>query len=60
MAEQDTTKCVLPNMPALPSDAASISNDMSRYLEYHLAVFLGCDRFYLYEVADRTRSATAS
>ena len=55
MAEQDTTEaCVLPNMPALPSDAQSISKDMSRYLEYHLGRFLGCDRFYLYEALTYT------
>ena len=55
MAEQDTTEaCVLPNMRALPTDAASISNDMSRYLEYHLGRFLGCDRFYLYEALTYT------
>ena len=42
VAEQDTTEaCVLPNMRALPTDAASISNDMSRYLGYHLGRFLG-------------------
>ncbi len=50
MAEQDTTEtCVLPNMPALPSDAETLSRDMRHYLEYHLGRFLGCDRFYLYE-----------
>ncbi len=55
MAEQDTTEaCVLPNMPALPSDAQSISKDLSRYLEYHLGRFLGCDRFYLYEALTYT------
>ena len=55
MAEQDTTEaCILPNMPALPSDAQSISKDMSRYLEYHLGRFLGCDRFYLYEALTYT------
>jgi len=55
VAEQDTTEaCVLPNMPALPSDAQSISKDMSRYLEYHLGRFLGCDRFYLYEALTYT------
>lgn len=55
MAEQDTTEaCVLPNMPALPSDAQSIGKDMSRYLEYHLGRFLGCDRFYLYEALTYT------
>ncbi|MCP5437509.1 MAG: glycogen/starch/alpha-glucan phosphorylase [Chromatiaceae bacterium] len=41
-------------MRALPTDAASISNDMSRYLEYHLGRFLGCDRFYLYEALTYT------
>ncbi|HOP15433.1 MAG: glycogen/starch/alpha-glucan phosphorylase [Chromatiaceae bacterium] len=41
-------------MPALPSDAQSISKDMSRYLEYHLGRFLGCDRFYLYEALTYT------
>jgi len=55
VAEQDTTEaCILPNMPALPSDAQSISKDMSRYLEYHLGRFLGCDRFYLYEALTYT------
>ncbi|HPQ25968.1 MAG TPA: glycogen/starch/alpha-glucan phosphorylase [Gammaproteobacteria bacterium] len=41
-------------MPALPSDAQSISKDLSRYLEYHLGRFLGCDRFYLYEALTYT------
>jgi len=50
VAEQDNSEaCVLPNMPALPSDASHISEDMRRYLEYHLGRFLGCERFYLYE-----------
>jgi starch phosphorylase len=50
MAEQETTDtCILPNMPALPTDAETLSRDMRHYLEYHLGRFLGCDRFYLYE-----------
>ena len=50
MAEQETTDtCVLPNMPALPTDAETLSRDIRHYLEYHLGRFLGCDRFYLYE-----------
>ncbi len=50
MAEQDTTEaCVLPNMPALPATPQDLSQDIRRYLEYHLGRFLGCDRFYLYE-----------
>ncbi len=50
MAEQDTTDaCILPNMPALPSGSNDLSEDVRRYLEYHLGRFLGCDRFYLYE-----------
>ena len=50
MGEQETKEtCVLPNMPALSSDAQEVSQDIRRYLEYHLGRFLGCDRFYLYE-----------
>ena len=50
MAEHDTTDtCLLPNMPALPTDAETLSKDLRRYLEYHLGRFLGCDCFYLYE-----------
>jgi len=50
VAEQDTTEtCILPNMPALPTEPEELSQDIRRYLEYHLGRFLGCDRFYLYE-----------
>mgnify|MGYP001827793628 FL=1 len=50
MGEQETKDtCILPNMPALPGDAQEISQDMRRYLEYHLGRFMGCDQFYLYE-----------
>lgn len=50
MAEQDTNeKCILPNMPTLPSGSSDLNEDIRRYLEYHLGRFLGCDRFYLYE-----------
>ena len=50
MGEQETKEtCILPNMPALPSDAQQLSGDIRHYLEYHLGRFLGCDRFYLYE-----------
>jgi starch phosphorylase len=50
VAEHDTTEtCLLPNMPALPTDAETLSKDLRRYLEYHLGRFLGCDCFYLYE-----------
>jgi starch phosphorylase len=50
VGEQETKEtCILPNMPALPGDARELSQDMHRYLEYHLGRFLGCDQFYLYE-----------
>ena len=50
MAEQETKQsCILPNMPTLPGDAQQISQDVHRYLEYHLGRFPGCDQYYLYE-----------
>ncbi len=50
MAEQDNQQaCALPNMPALPTDADTLSHDVRHYLEYHLGRFMGCNRFYLYE-----------
>jgi starch phosphorylase len=50
VAEQDMTRtCALPNMPALRSDAETLSRAVRHYLEYHLGRFLGCNRYYLYE-----------
>ncbi len=50
MAEQNTSDtCVLPNMPALPTEPEELSQDIRRYLEYHLGRFLGCAPSYLYE-----------
>jgi len=50
MGEQENPDaCILPNMPALPSDPDTLGNSIRHYLEYHLGRFLGCNRFYVYE-----------
>ena len=50
MGEQENTEaCILPNMPALPSDTETLKRSIRHYLEYHLGRFLGCNDFYLYE-----------
>ena len=50
MGEQENPgACILPNMPALPADAATLERSIRHYLEYHLGRFLGCNQFYLYE-----------
>lgn len=50
MGEQENpSACILPNMPALPADAATLERSIRHYLEYHLGRFLGCNQFYLYE-----------